>query len=153
MVFHCRIHLSREINFKSSHLRYASKTYSQYQVVVKLLGSFRLAAGNRHLHRYCIFTELFPETVAQSLHYSCASELHVHRSTCTHTNIRIDTNLRMATNPLCFRKGIDYIFTQFGIKVRPFSRSKVKPWELGPASYGFLHSRTVLAILVTTSLR
>jgi hypothetical protein len=49
----------------------------QYQVAVKLLGSFRLAAGNRHLHRYCIFTEQVPETVLQSLHYSCASELHV----------------------------------------------------------------------------
>src|SRR3989344_453105 len=75
MVFHLRIHVPREIHFKSSHLRYASKPYDQYQVVVKLLGSFRLTAGNRHLHRYCFFTELFPETVAQSLHYSCASEL------------------------------------------------------------------------------
>jgi hypothetical protein len=47
----------------------------QYQVAVKLLGSFRLTAGNRHLHRYCIFTEQVPETVLQSLHYSSASEL------------------------------------------------------------------------------
>ncbi len=50
--------------------------HTQYQVVVKLPGSFRLTAGNRHLHRYCIFTELVPETVLQSLHHSCASELH-----------------------------------------------------------------------------
>ena len=41
------------------------------------MGSFRLTAGNRHLHRYCIFTERIPETVLQLLHYSCASELHV----------------------------------------------------------------------------
>src|SRR3989338_6057188 len=64
MVFHRRLHRNRDPDFKGSHLRYASKTYSQYQVVVKLLGSFRLTAGNRHLHRYCIFTELFSETVA-----------------------------------------------------------------------------------------
>ena len=49
--------------------------YIQYQVAVKLLGSFRLTAGKRHLHRYCIFTEQVPETVLQSLHHSCASEL------------------------------------------------------------------------------
>ena len=58
-----------------SHLCYAEKSHTQYQDAVKLLGSFRLTAGNRHLHRYCIFTELFPETVLQSLHHSCASEL------------------------------------------------------------------------------
>ena len=69
-MFHRRIHLPREVNFKSYRLRYASKTYSQYQDTVKLLGSFRLAAGNRHLHRYCIFTERVSETVLQSLHYS-----------------------------------------------------------------------------------
>ena len=63
--------------FKSSPLCYACKTYTQYQVAVKLLGSFRLTAGNRHLHRYCIFTEQVPETVLQSLHHSCTSELHV----------------------------------------------------------------------------
>ena len=75
MVFHCRIHFPRKKNFKSSHLRYAAKTYTQYQVVVKLLGSFRLSAGNRHLHRYCIFTERFSETVAQTLHYSTRRNL------------------------------------------------------------------------------
>ena len=75
MVFHLRIRLPRKKNFKSSHLRYAFKTYTQYQVAVKLLGSFRLTAGNRHLHRYCIFTELIFETVPHSLHYSNASEL------------------------------------------------------------------------------
>ena len=58
-----------------SHLCYVVQQYAQYQVVVKLLGSFRLSAGNRHLHRYCIFTELILETVLQSLRHSCASEL------------------------------------------------------------------------------
>lgn len=58
-----------------SHLFYAVQKHAQYQVIVKLLGSFRLTALNRHLHRYCIFTELVPETVPQSLHHSCASEL------------------------------------------------------------------------------
>src|SRR3989338_8718645 len=57
-----------------SHLCYATKKHAQYQVIVKLLGSFRLTALHRHLHRYCIFTELVPETVLQSLHHSCASE-------------------------------------------------------------------------------
>ena len=58
-----------------SHLCYAVQKHAQYKVIVKLLGSFRLTALNRHLHRYCIFTELVPETVLQSLHHSCASEL------------------------------------------------------------------------------
>src|SRR5574343_379400 len=64
-----------KVHFKVSPLCYACKTYPQYQVAVKLLGSFRLTAGNRHLHRYCIFTEQIPETVLQSLYHSCTSEL------------------------------------------------------------------------------
>jgi hypothetical protein len=75
MVFHRRIHANRNRRFKSYHLRYASRTYRQYQVAVKLPGSFRLAAGNRHLHRYCIFTERVSETVAQTLHYSTRRNL------------------------------------------------------------------------------
>ena len=75
MVFHRRVHAIREQHFNLYHLRYASTIYIQYQAAVKLLGSFRLTAGNRHLHRYCIFTEQVSETVLQSLHYSCASEL------------------------------------------------------------------------------
>ena len=57
-------------HFKVSRLCYASQSYIQYQAVVKLLGSFRLTAGTRHLHRDCIFTELSSETVLQTLHYS-----------------------------------------------------------------------------------
>jgi len=64
-----------KVSFKVSPLCYVCKTYPQYQVAVKLLGSFRLTAGNRHLHRYCIFTEQIPETVLQSLYHSCTSEL------------------------------------------------------------------------------
>ena len=61
---------------KSPTYYYATETYPQCQAIVKLLGSFRLAAGTRHLHRDCIFTGLFPETVPHSLRHSCASELH-----------------------------------------------------------------------------
>ena len=74
-MFHRRIHLPRKVDFKSSQLRYASKTYSQNQVAVKLLGSFRLTVGNRHLHRYCIFTERVFETVLQTLHFSTRQNL------------------------------------------------------------------------------
>ena len=75
MVFHWRVHPNRNLDFNLSHLCYAVKTYDQYQDAVKLLGSFRLAAGRRHLHLHCIFTGRVFETVPQSLHYSCASEL------------------------------------------------------------------------------
>ena len=75
MVFHWRLHISQNLCFKVSHLCYAYTTQSQYQAVVKLLGSFRLTTGNRHLHRYCIFTEQVLETVFHSLRHSCTSEL------------------------------------------------------------------------------
>ncbi len=75
MVFHWRLHTPRKACFKVSHLCYAGTTQPQYQAVVKLLGSFRLTTGNRHLHRYCIFTEQILETVFQSLRHSCTSEL------------------------------------------------------------------------------
>ena len=39
------------------------------------MGSFRLAAGNRHLHRYYNFAGWVVETVPRSLHHSCGSEL------------------------------------------------------------------------------
>ena len=74
-MFHWRLHPPRKANFKVYRLRYAGVKYEQYQVVVKLPGSFRLTAGNRHLHRYCIFTERVSETVAQSLHYSTRGNL------------------------------------------------------------------------------
>ena len=75
VVFHWRVFQSRNPKHNLSHLCYAGQTHPQCQVAVKLPGSFRLTAGNRHLHRYCIFTERVPETVLQSLHHSCASEL------------------------------------------------------------------------------
>jgi len=58
-----------------SPLFYAVMKQSQYQARVKLTGSFRLSAGRGHLHPHCIFTELLPETVPQSLRHSCTSEL------------------------------------------------------------------------------
>ncbi len=38
------------------------------------MGSFRLVAGNRHLHRYYNFAGRVVETVPRSLHLSCGSE-------------------------------------------------------------------------------
>ena len=61
--------------FKVSPLYYALIQQPQYEATVKLLGSFRLTAGTRHLHRDCIFTEQALETVSQSLRHSCTSEL------------------------------------------------------------------------------
>lgn len=75
MVFHWRLPPTRKSGFKVSHLRYAFKTKIQYLTTVKLPGSFRLAAGNRRLHRYWIFTEQLLETVPQSLDLSCGPEL------------------------------------------------------------------------------
>jgi len=74
-VFHWRLPLIRKSEFIVSHLRYATITRVQYLVIVKLPGSFRLAAGNRHLYRYCIFTGHLVETVLQSLRLSCGPEL------------------------------------------------------------------------------
>jgi len=74
-VFHWRLHPVRKQNFKVYPLRYASKTKTQYLTIVKLPGSFRLAAGNRHLYRYCIFTGLLVETAPKSLGLSCGPEL------------------------------------------------------------------------------
>ena len=39
------------------------------------MGSFRPAAGNRHLYRYSNFTESIVETAPRSLRLSCGSEL------------------------------------------------------------------------------
>src|SRR4051812_27422348 len=75
MVFHWRLHDPQEDRFKVSHLCYAYIPQPQHQAVVKLMGSFRLTVGNRHLHRYCIFTERVLETVFHSLRHSCTSEL------------------------------------------------------------------------------
>ena len=74
-MLHWRLHRNQDPCFKASLLRYAEKSYPQYQITVKLLGSFRLAAGRRHLHRPCIFTGQMLETVPKSLYHSCASEL------------------------------------------------------------------------------
>ena len=74
------ISLSSRVQPKSytsnlSPLFYAVIEHTQYQARVKLTGSFRLSAARGHLHPHCIFTELLPETVPQSLRHSCTSEL------------------------------------------------------------------------------
>ena len=75
VVFHWRLNVNRNLHIKVSHLCYATNSHTQYQVVVKLPGSFRPTTGSRHLHRHRIFTELVLETVPQSLRHSCTSEL------------------------------------------------------------------------------
>ena len=75
MVFHWRLPPTRKSGFKVSHLRYAFKIQIQCLTTVKLPGSFRLAASNLHLYRFCIFTERLLETVLQSLSLSCGPEL------------------------------------------------------------------------------
>ena len=127
MVLHCRLCGNRNRRFKVSHIFYAVKKHAQYQVIVKLLGSFRLTALNRHLHRYCIFTELVPETVSQSLHHSCASELH---STLTPIAWRIRLYLHL--NAFCISAFVYFLLplgfilnTRFIIFCKPFfSRCK-----------------------------
>ena len=74
-MFHFRIHPAQKRDFRSYPLRYASKTITQYLTIVKLPGSFRLAAGKQHLHCYCIFTGRLVETVFNSLGHSCGPEL------------------------------------------------------------------------------
>ncbi len=74
-MFHWRLHHNRDYDFKGYSLRYALKIKTQYQTTVKLPGSFRLAAGNQHLHWYCIFTGRLVETVLYSLTHSCGPEL------------------------------------------------------------------------------
>ena len=101
-----------KVRFKVSPLCYVCKSYPQYQAVVKLPGSFRLTAGNRHLHRYCIFTEQIPETVLQSLYHSCTSELHYSLGSYRYeyTNYSNDKNVY---EPF-ISKGMDYIFIHMG---------------------------------------
>ncbi len=54
--------------------------YMNYRISVlscskSSMGSFRLVAGNRHLHRYYNFAGWAVETVPKSLRHSCGSEL------------------------------------------------------------------------------
>src|ERR1041384_5527844 len=61
------------------------------------MGSFRLAACRRYLHRHFNFTESAVETVLQSLRRSCASEL-----TRQGTSLRIvTTDFRRWTGHFC----------------------------------------------------
>lgn len=77
VVFHWRLNNSQNRCIKVSHLFCAYTEHKQCEAIVKLLGSFRLTVGTRHLYRDCIFTEQVLETVPQSLRHSCTSELHI----------------------------------------------------------------------------
>ncbi len=61
--------------FKVSHLSYTNQFKHQYQVVVKVQGSFRPSARNEHLYSYFNFAGSMVETVGKSLRHSCRSEL------------------------------------------------------------------------------
>ena len=65
VVFHRWLHPARERGIKASHLSYADRTNIQDQGTVKVLGSFRLLAGRRHLHRHYNFAESLAETAAE----------------------------------------------------------------------------------------
>ena len=52
-----------------------TRTSSNTRLQSRFTGSFRLAAGTRHLHRDCNFAESLVETVKRLLHDSCGSEL------------------------------------------------------------------------------
>ena len=56
---------------------YATHAAQKHSIRLQLrfTGSFRPAAGNRYLRRYCNFTESLVETVPNSLCLSCRSEL------------------------------------------------------------------------------
>src|SRR5205085_559616 len=77
MVSHRWLPRSRSPEFTASHLSCASFARVHYQVVVRCTGSFRLDAGNRHLHRYYKFAVSLVKTAPRSLRHSCRSELHV----------------------------------------------------------------------------
>ena len=51
------------------------KILPQYINIVKVPGSFRLAANTLHLHREFNFTGLVLETVGQSLRHSCRTSI------------------------------------------------------------------------------
>src|SRR3989344_4343994 len=114
MVFHCRVHTNRNLCLNLSHLCYAMSTYTQYQATVKLLGSFRLAAGRGHLHPHCIFTELFPETVVQSLRHSFASELTRQGISLNYSS---SWTLSSSLNKLSRTRGVGLSLTTFGLTI------------------------------------
>jgi len=45
-------------------------------IIVKVHGSFRLAANTLHFHRKYNFTEITLETVEKSLHHSCGTAIN-----------------------------------------------------------------------------
>ena len=117
MVFHWRIHNLRKSCFKSSHLCSADTKHIQYQAIVKLLGSFRLTAGNRHVHRYCIFTELLLETVSQSLRHSCTSELTRQGITLFYSSKKDSIFILSAFYKVSRMRGVGLLPTTYGLSI------------------------------------
>ena len=139
-VLHCWLHENRNLRFKVSRLRYATEKHTQYQTTVKLLGSFRLTAGNRHLHRYCIFTELFPETVSQSFRHSCASEL-----------TRQGTSLTFVTITFLWRQEYFYLALIVANEVGLYLLQSY--WSLAYSLWGFLDLKSGSFLLIVRTKR
>jgi len=57
------------------HLAYILRLSPLSMVAVKVPGTFRPVLTNLHLHKYFNFTGIILETVGESLHHSCRSEL------------------------------------------------------------------------------
>src|ERR1035437_1707680 len=78
-------------------------------------GSFRLVAGNRHLHRHYKFAVSVGKTVALSLRHSCRSELTRQGISLKCVTRRIDRLMRRGVNisvTLCMSPcSSDYIFS------------------------------------------
>src|SRR5205085_7273422 len=111
MVSHRWLPRSRSPEFTASHLSCASFARVHYQVVVRCTGSFRLDAGNRHLHRYYKFAVPLVKTAPRSLRHSCRSELTrqgISLSLVTSTCVE---GLSISVNLCISPCSSDYIFT------------------------------------------
>ncbi|EPS70023.1 hypothetical protein M569_04743, partial [Genlisea aurea] len=60
---------------RNQHLRCTNSLSNNVKMQLRCMGSFRPAIPCSHLHKQFNFTELILETVKQSLHHSCTSEL------------------------------------------------------------------------------
>lgn len=70
-----KINEKPKLSFRISHLCCAVKYSFQFQIPVKLQGSFCPDAINPHLHGFCYFTKSHSETVFELLRHSCRTEL------------------------------------------------------------------------------
>src|ERR1700749_3803536 len=91
-------------------------------------GSFRLAAGTRHLHRDCNFTELLVETALKSLRHSCRSELTRQGISLALLLLRLLVALLNMTEALCPSGPIISV----DLCMSPCSPDHILPTKLGP---------------------